>query len=173
VAHGGSLILYASLCKAMGKGRILGIDIEIRAHNRKALEAHELYSYLTLIEGSSVDAGIVNKVKSLVKPGEKVLVILDSNHTKSHVQKELELYSGMVSQGSYIVATDGSMQDLHDVPRGQPEWTHDNPVEAAKEFLKTHPDFIVEQPAWRFNESELSKNITHWPSAYLKKVSLQ
>ncbi|MFH0921364.1 MAG: CmcI family methyltransferase [Fibrobacterota bacterium] len=171
VAHGGSLIMYASLCKAMGKGRIIGIDIEIRAHNRKALEAHELYSYLTLIEGSSVDTGIVNKVKSLVKPGERVLVILDSNHTKPHVLKELELYSGIVSHGSYIVATDGSMQDLYDVPRGQPEWTHDNPVEAVNEFLKSHPDFKVEQPVWRFNESELSKNITHWPSAYLKKVS--
>ena len=170
IAHGGSLIFYASLCKAMEKGRIIGVDIEIRPHNRTAIEAHEMFPFLTLIEGSSTDTAIVNRVKSLIKPDERVLVILDSNHTKGHVADELEAYHEMVSVGSYIVATDGSMQDLYDVPRGQADWKHDNPVEAAKEFAAKHPNFIIEQPAWPFNESTLSDNITHWPSAWLKRV---
>ncbi|NKQ39220.1 MAG: hydroxylase, partial [Methanosarcinales archaeon] len=85
VAHGGSLIYYASLFKAMEKGRVIGIDIEIRSHNRTAIEKHELASYITLIEGDSTDEKIVDQVKALVKPDETVLVILDSNHTKQHV----------------------------------------------------------------------------------------
>lgn len=169
IAHGGSLIFYASLCKAMGRGRIIGVDIEIRPHNRKAIEAHELASYLTLIEGSSVDPIVVGRVKSLIKPGEKVLVILDSNHTKQHVAQELEAYHDLVAPGSYIVATDGSMKDLHDVPRGHPEWTWDHPTAAALEFSRRHPEFVVEQPAWPFNESTLTRNITHWPGAWLRR----
>jgi cephalosporin hydroxylase len=170
VAHGGSLILYASLCKAMGKGRVVGIDIEIRAHNRKALEAHELFEYLTLIEGSSVAPEIVQRAKALIRTGETVLVILDSDHSRQHVVNELNAYAPLVTVGSYIVATDGSMQDLHDVPRGKDSWKTDNPVEAVKNFLASHPEFVQEQPAWRFNESELSRNITHWPMAYLKRI---
>src|ERR1044071_4375710 len=79
VAHGGSLIFYASLCQAMGRGRVIGIDIEIRPHNRKAIEEHFLFPFITLIEGSSVDEKIVSAVKQLVKPGEKMLILLDSN----------------------------------------------------------------------------------------------
>jgi len=104
VAHGGSLIFYASLCHIIGKGRVIGIDIEIRPHNRKAIEAHELFPYITLIEGSSIDTQIVNQVKSLVKAEEKVLMVLDSNHTKDHVLGELNAYAELVSPGSYIVA---------------------------------------------------------------------
>jgi len=89
IAHGGSLIFYASLCKAMNKGRVIGIDIEIRPHNRTAIEAHELYSYITMIEGSSTAPEIVQKAKDLIKPGETVLVILDSNHCYQHVLDEL------------------------------------------------------------------------------------
>ena len=170
VAHGGSLIFYASLFKAMGKGRVIGIDIEIRPHNRQAIEAHELKPMIELIEGSSVDAGVVEHVKSLVKPGETCLVILDSNHTKAHVRAELEAYYSLVSVGSYIVATDGSMRDLHDVPRGTPAWEHDHPCAAAEEFARAHPEFVLEQPPWPFNESTLSKNLTHWPDSYLKRV---
>jgi cephalosporin hydroxylase len=170
IAHGGSLIYYASLCKIMGKGRIVGVDIEIRPHNRQAIEAHELFPFITLIEGSSIDPAIAHQVKSLVKPGETVMVILDSNHTKAHVLAELELYHKLVSPGSYIVATDGSMQDLYDVPRGKGEWQWDNPTAAAREFAQTHPEFIIEQPAWPFNESTLKANITHWPEAWLKRV---
>ncbi|RDI48155.1 cephalosporin hydroxylase family protein [Aquicella lusitana] len=170
VAHGGSLILYASLCKAMGKGRVIGVDIEIRKHNRQAIEAHELSSYITLIEGNSVDPQIVAEVANQVVPGQTVLVILDSNHTKSHVAAELEAYSPFVTSGSYIVATDGSMEFLNDVPRGAANWDSDNPAAAAREFAAKHPEFILEQPSWPFNESALNKNITHWPSAWLKRV---
>ena len=170
IAHGGSLIFYASLCRVMGRGRIIGVDIEIRPHNRKAIEAHELASCLTLIEGSSVDPGVVSRVKSLIKPGETVLVILDSNHTKQHVQNELEAYHSLVTPGSYIVATDGSMKDLHDVPRGNKEWIWDHPTAAALEFSQRNTSFVLEQPAWPFNESTLSKNITHWPGAWLRRV---
>ena len=172
VAHGGSLILYASLFKGMGiEGRIIGVDIEIRPHNRAAIEAHELFPSITLIEGSSTAPEIVAQVKALLKPDDVVLVILDSNHTKAHVAAELEAYYPLVTQGSYIVATDGSMEILHDVPRGTPEWLHDNPSEAAREFASAHPEFLLAQPAWPFNESELDKNITHWPDAWLKRIS--
>lgn len=170
VAHGGSLIFYAGLCKIMEKGRIVGIDIEIRPHNRKSIEEHELFEYITLIEGSSTDENIVNQVKSLINPGEKVLVILDSCHTREHVLKELQLYSDIVNKDSYIVATDGSMKDLYDVPRGQAEWKTENPTQAAIDFVKENDDFVIEQPAWPFNESNLDKNITHWPGAYLRKI---
>ena len=170
VAHGGSLIFYASVCKAMGKGRIVGIDIEIRPHNRQAIEAHELSPLITLIEGSSVDAKIVDAAKALIKPGETVLVILDSNHSKAHVAAELEAYFDVVTPGSYIVATDGSMKDLHDVPRGSAEWTWDHPTAAAAEFGAKHSEFVLEQPEWPFNESALSENITHWPGAWLRRT---
>ena len=171
VAHGGSLIYYASLCKALGKGRVIGIDIEIRPHNRQAIEGHELASYITLIEGSSTAPETVAKAKSLVKPGETVLVLLDSNHTKQHVLDELAAYHDLVTPGSYIVATDGLMKDLHDVPRGQPEWTWDHPTVAAAEFAASHPQFAVEQPAWPFNESGLTRNLTHWPGAWLRRLA--
>ena len=170
VAHGGSLIFYASLCKALGKGRVVGIDIEIRPPNRQAIEGHEMASLITLIEGSSTAPTTVAKAKALVRPGETVLVLLDSNHTRQHVADELEAYHGLVTPGSYIVATDGIMKDLHDVPRGQPEWTWDHPTAAAAEFAARHPDFAVEQPAWPFNESGLSRNLTHWPGAWLRRT---
>jgi cephalosporin hydroxylase len=169
VAHGGSLVFYSSICEALGKGRVIGIDIEIRPHNRKAIEAHELAHRIALVEGSSTDPEVVAKVKAQIKPGESVLVLLDSNHTKQHVETELAAYHEMVSPGSYIVATDGIMQDLHDVPRGNPEWTWDNPSAAAEEFAAAHPEFVLEQPAWPFNESELARNITHWPQAWLRR----
>ena len=169
IAHGGSLIFYASLCKAMGRGRVIGVDIELRPHNRIAIEAHELASYITLVEGSSTDPEIIESVKGRIQPGESVLVILDSNHTKAHVLEELDAYHHLVTPGSYIVATDGSMRDLHDVPRGRPEWIHDNPAAAAEAFAARHSEFHQEQPPWPFKESDLSKNVTHWPSAYLQE----
>lgn len=170
VAHGGSLIFYAGLCKIMGKGRVIGVDIEIRPHNRKAIESHELFAFIKLIEGSSTDKQIVDDVKSFVQAGEKVLVILDSNHTEEHVLAELKAYHDLVTQGSYIVATDGIMKDLYDVPRGNAEWKSNNPTTAVTEFLKTHQDFVLEQPHWPFNESDLSENITHWPCAWLRRI---
>ena len=147
-----------------------GIDIEIRPHNRAAIEAHEMFSLITLIEGSSIAPDIIAQAKSLIKPGETVLVILDSNHTKAHVAAELEAYHDLVSVDSYIVATDGSMQNFDDVPRGKDFWTWDHPAAAAKEFVAKHPEFIIEQPEWPFNESTLTKNITHWPDAWLRRI---
>jgi len=170
VAHGGSLIYYASLCKAMEKGRVIGIDIEIRPHNRRAIEDHELFSYITLLEGSSTSSEIVTQVESLVKNGETILVILDSNHSKQHVLDELEAYHALVNPGSYIVATDGVMRDLKDVPRGAHDWDWNNPTAAALEFVAAHPEFIIEQPEWPFNESLLEENITHWPGAWLRRL---
>lgn len=169
VAHGGSLIFYASLCKALGKGRVIGIDIEIRPRNRQAIADHPLGPLITLIEGSSIAPKTVAQAKALIKPGEQVLVLLDSNHTRQHVLDELDAYHGLVTPGSYIVATDGIMKELGDVPRGHAGWTHDNPTQAAVEFAAQHPEFVIEQPAWPFNESGLKRNLTHWPGAWLRK----
>lgn len=169
VAHGGSLVFYASLCKALGKGRVVGIDIDIRQHNRDAIEAHDLFPFITLVEGSSTAPEVVSRVHGLVGPGSSALVILDSNHSKQHVARELDCYCDLVTPGSYIVATDGIMEDLSDVPRGRPDWIHDNPAEAARDFATEHPEFVLEQPPWPFNESELNANVTHWPSAWLRR----
>ncbi|MBT8562124.1 hydroxylase [Polynucleobacter paneuropaeus] len=169
VAHGGSLIYYASIFEAMGKGRVIGVDILIRPENRRAIESHELAGRITLIAGSSTDLRTVAAVKDILGKDEKVLVILDSNHTKEHVAEELRIYHTLVSSGSYIVATDGSMKDLHDVPRGSEDWSWNNPTAAAAEFASNHAEFTVEQPIWPFNESGLSENVTHWPGAWLLK----
>jgi cephalosporin hydroxylase len=153
------------------KGRVVGIDIEIRPHNRRAIEEHPLSPIITLIEGSSTSPEVVAQAKEFIKKDDHVMVILDSCHTKAHVVRELELYHPFVTPGSYIVATDGSMRDLHDVPRGNPDWTWNHPAAAAEEFAAAHPDFSLEQPPWPFNESALSRNITLWPSAWLRKNS--
>jgi len=173
IAHGGSIIFYASLCKAMSKGRIIGIDIEIRPHNRKEIENHELFSYINLIEGNSTDPEIIKKVKSLIKKNETVLVILDSNHSKQHVLDELCAYHDLVTPGSYIVATDGIMKELYDVPRGDPDWKLNHPTAAVIEFVSEHTDFIIEQPEWPFNESDLKENVTHWPKGWLRRKTEQ
>jgi len=170
VAHGGSLIYYATLCKAFEKGRVVGIDIEIRPHNRNAIEGHELSSYITLVEGSSTSPEVLDHVRSLIKPGESVLVILDSNHTRQHVLDEMRSYCDLVTKGSYLVATDGIMKDFNDVPRGNPEWIWDNPNKAAQEFAAETPQFLLEQPPWPFNESKLTENVTHWPGAWLRRL---
>jgi cephalosporin hydroxylase len=171
VAHGGSLIFYASLFKAMGTdGRVVGIDIEIRPQNRKAIESHALASYISLVEGNSVAPEVVKRARKFVRPDDKVLIILDSSHAKAHVASELEAYAPLVSPGSYIVATDGIMGLVHDTPRGKPEWVSDNPTQAATEFAARHPDFVLEELEWRFNESELDRTITAWPGAWLKRI---
>lgn len=170
VAHGGSLILYASLCEAMGKGRIVGVDIEIRPHNRKAIEEHRMSRRISLIEGSSIAPETIAAVRSHIKPGDRVLVILDSNHLFDHVLKELELYSPMVTVGSYIVATDGIMSEVAHTPRGVPSWTTDNPTRAAEVFAAANPSFVIEQPAPGFNEGTTIDTITYWPKAYLRRA---
>lgn len=172
VAHGGSLVFYASLFRAMGTaGRVIGVDVEIRPHNRRAIEAHELAASIELVEGSSIEPATVERVRSLLRSDDRVLVLLDSNHTRAHVAAELEAYAPMVSVGSYVVATDGIMQDLADVPRGEPGWVTDNPTVAAAEFAARHPEFVLGDPPQPFNESPLQLRITHWPGAWLRRVA--
>lgn len=172
VAHGGSLIFYAGLFKAMGRGRVIGVDIEIRPHNREAIEAHPLFEAITLIEGSSIEPRIVKTVEERVKPGETVLVMLDSNHTKAHVLAELESYAPLVSEGSYIVAADGIMGDLAGAPRSDDDWGWNNPKAAAEAFVKTHPDFVMEDPPLPFNEGKITERVTYWPGAWLRRIKL-
>ncbi len=169
VAHGGSLIFLATLCLAMGKGRVVGVDIEIREPNRAAVEAHPLAEHISLVEGDSVSREVLAQVWAEVKPDERVLVILDSNHSRDHVRRELEAYSTLLGPGDYIVATDGIMKKLADVPRGDSEWTWDNPEQAATEFLAAHPEFERVPPPRFFDESEALPTPTHWPGAWLRR----
>jgi cephalosporin hydroxylase len=170
VAHGGSLIFYATLCKAIDRGRVIGIDIEIRQHNRNAIESHFLSPYITLIEGSSIDEKTVEAVSRLVVPGEKVLVCLDSCHTKEHTLAELHAYSKFVTPSSYIVAMDGIMEAVEGAPRTKPDWTWNNPRQAALEFVKSNPDFALVEPRFPFNEGKIGKRITYWPDAFIRRV---
>ena len=169
VAHGGSLVFNASLCRSMEKGRVVGIDVEIRPHNRQAIESHELFPLITLIEGDSVAPQTVERAKAEVKPGESVMVLLDSNHSKAHVLAELNAYAGLVTRGSYIVAMDGIMEDVAGAPRTQPDWSWNNPRQAALEFVAMNPEFTIEEPAFLFNESHIEERVTYWPSAFLKR----
>jgi cephalosporin hydroxylase len=171
VAHGGSLIFYASLCKAMEHGRVIGIDIEIRPHNRKAIEAHPLFPFITLIEGSSIDPGVVNQVSGQIKANDKTLVLLDSCHTKAHVLAELEAYAPLITTGSYLVAMDGIMADVAGAPRTEADWSWNNPKTAAAEFVALHPEFAIEEPAFLFNEGTITERVTYWPSAFIKRLA--
>ena len=171
VAHGGSLIYYAGLCKILEKGRVIGIDIEIRPHNRKAIEEHFLFPFITLVEGSSTDSRIVGKIHSMIKPDEVVLVLLDSNHSKEHVAAELDAYGSLVTPGSYIVSMDGIMRDLSGAPRTEPDWSWNNPVEANREFVARHPEFEIVEPEFPFNESAISERVTYWPECFIRRMS--
>ena len=170
VAHGGSLIFYSTLFKAMGKGRIIGVEVELRPHNRKAINDHILKPYITIVDGSSTDPDTVAQVQSLIKPGEKVMVMLDSNHTKEHVLDELRAYGPMVTPGCYIVAADGIMEQVAGGPRTKPEWVESNPKQAAIAFVAENPDFVIEEPVWPFNEGVVRERLTYWPSAFVKRV---
>jgi cephalosporin hydroxylase len=170
VAHGGSLIFYASLFAAMGGGRVIGIDVEIRPHNRAAIEAHPLFPAITLIEGSSTDPATVAAVRAAVAPRDRVLVILDSNHSRAHVEAELEAYAPLVTHGSYIVACDGIMASLAGAPRAAPDWEWNNPVTAVDAFLARHAAFALEEPAFPFNEGKVRHRVTYWPKAFLRRV---
>jgi cephalosporin hydroxylase len=147
VAHGGSLILSASICELIGHGQVVGIDIEIRPHNRAAIDAHPMKKRIQLIEGSSVAPEVFDQVQNACKGAKKILVLLDSNHTTAHVAKELQLYHRLVTPGSYLVAMDGSQRDVWDIPRGKKEWRFDHPLVAVETFLKSHPEFIAD-PHW-------------------------
>ncbi len=171
VAHGGSLIFYASLGKAMDRGRVIGVDIEIRPANRKAIEQHFLFPYITLIEGDSVAPEVVEQVGAQIGPGETVLVVLDSCHTKEHVLKELHAYGPLVTRGSFIVAMDGIMKDLVAASRASPDWGWNNPSEAAREFAAAGADFELQEPPFPFNEGVVDHRVTYWPDAFLRRVT--
>lgn len=171
VAHGGSLVFYATLCKALERGRVIGVDIEIRPHNRKAIEEHFLFPYITLIEGSSIAEDIVGRVRGEIRPGETVLVMLDSKHTKDHVRGELEAYSPLVTPGSYIVVADGILEWLGNAPRTQPDWSWNNPRAAALEFVAAHPQFVIQEPPFPFNEGTTRDRVTYWPDAFIRRIA--
>jgi cephalosporin hydroxylase len=167
IYSGGSLLFHATLCEAMGKGRVIGIDKYIAEETREAISQHRLSHRIEMIEGDSISPATVGKVYKLVRSGETVLVILDSHHSREHVAGELRAYAPLVTPGSCIIAADGIMRDLTDVPGGDPSWSHDNPAVAALEFAAGNPEFEMRQPAWPFNRSTLEKNITYWPDAWL------
>jgi cephalosporin hydroxylase len=145
VAHGGALVLYASLLELLGRGRAIGIDVEIRKYNRLAIESHPASRRIALIEGSSTNPSTFDAVRARIGPGESVMVMLDSNHTRDHVRAELELYSPLVGPGGYVVVFDEVMPMVADAPNGKPSWDFDNPLEAVRNFLAAHPDFEVDR----------------------------
>jgi cephalosporin hydroxylase len=169
VAHGGSLIFYASLFEAMGHGRVIGVDIEIRDHNRIAIEAHPLARRITLIQGGSTTPDTLATVHDSIAPDERVLVVLDSNHSRAHVEAELDLYAPLVTSGSYIVACDGIMAQLAGAPRSAPDWAWNNPIAAVEAFLVHNRDFVPEEPGFPFNEGRVRNRVTYWPKSFLKR----
>jgi cephalosporin hydroxylase len=171
VAHGGSLMFSASLLKAMGGGRVIGVDVEIRPHNREAIETHFLGPLVSLIEGNSTDASVVGAVRGDLRESDKVMVLLDSDHTKAHVAAELDEYAPLVSPGSYIVVMDGIMGDLVGAPRAGDDWAENNPRAAALEFVAGHPEFVIEEPTFPFNEGMVTERVTYWPSGFLKRIN--
>ena len=171
IAHGGSLILWASLlelnaaCGGPRNAKVIGIDIDIRAHNRKAIEAHPLFKRITMIEGSSLDDAVLARVTDAAADRERVLVCLDSNHTHEHVLAELEAYAPLTSVGSYCVVFDTMIETL---PAGmfpdRPWGPGNNPMTAVHEYLASHPEFESDR---RIDNKLL---ISASPSGYLKRL---
>ncbi len=172
IAHGGLLVFHAGLCKQMGHGRVIGVDIDIRSHNRAAIEAHPLAPLIELVEGDSIAPEVVRLVADQIQPGETVLVILDSNHTKEHVLAELEAYAPLVTPGSYIVAMDGDvMEHAVGLARSAPDWATNNPNAAAAEFVASHPGFELSEPPFLFNESNIERAVTGWRGGAVRRVT--
>lgn len=165
IAHGGSLVYYASLLELIGKGEILGIDIDIREHNRRAIEAHPMFKKIKMIEGSAVSQETLEEVKKYASGKEKILVSLDSNHTHEHVLQELNLYAPFVSLNSYLVVFDTIVEDLPDnyLP-GRPWGKGDNPKTAVHEFLKHNDDFVIDHSI----DNKLLISVA--PEGYLKRI---
>ncbi|MCL5958742.1 MAG: cephalosporin hydroxylase family protein [Chloroflexi bacterium] len=163
-AHGGTAVFYASMLDLLGKGRVVSIDVEIRKYNRLAIQAHPMSKRITLIEGSSTDESVVDRVRRLIRPRDIVLVMLDSNHTYSHVREELERYFSLVTPGSYMVVFDGVMEILVDAPNGKPEWAADNPLAAMRDFLAEHEEFEADPYYNRLG-------VTYCPRGFLRRKS--
>lgn len=152
IAHGGSVVLHASLLAllhgvATTRPRVIAVDVEIRPHNRQALEDHPLHDHWKLIEGSSISPHTFEEVCRAIRADDRVLVVLDSNHTRDHVAAELELYAPLVSQGSAIVVMDTIMPQLADLPSGNHSWRTDNPAQAVEAFLATDlgSEFVLDR----------------------------
>jgi cephalosporin hydroxylase len=169
VAHGGSLVLYAGLFAAMGRGRVIGVDIEIRPANRAAIESHVLSPRIQLVEGDSVAVATLAAVRAAIHPRERVLVVLDSDHSRAHVAAELTAYAPLVTPGSYLVVCDGVMAEFAATPRGNPAWTWDNPLSALDDFVAENGDFASEEPAFAFNEGSVRTRATYWPRCFLRR----
>jgi cephalosporin hydroxylase len=181
IAHGGSLVFSASMlaqldiCEAIEAGttfdprvskrKVLGIDIDIRAHNRAAIEAHPMTSRIQMIKGSSIDREIIEQVRQLAEGYERVLVCLDSNHTHAHVLAELEAYAPLTSVGSYCIVFDTVIEDL---PAGsfpdRPWGIGNNPKTAVHEWLKSNPEFKIDKD----NDNKLLISVA--PDGYLKRT---
>lgn len=170
VAHGGSSVLFASLCELLGHGRVISVDIEIRPRNREAIEAHPLAARITLVEGDSAEEHTLARVQRLISESERVFVFLDSNHSKAHVLAELRLYAPLVSVGSYVVVADGIVQDLVSAPRSTPDWGWNNPLAAIDLFLAERNDFVQEDPTRPFQEGCVESDVTYWPRGWLRRV---
>tara|TARA_Y100001936_G_scaffold169582_1_gene165834 strand:+ start:2351 stop:3094 length:744 start_codon:yes stop_codon:yes gene_type:complete len=149
IARGGSLILSASILELIGKGQVIGIDIDLRKKNKNAIKKHSMAKRIKTIEGSSIDPSVIKKVKEIVGRRKKIIVFLDSNHTYEHVAKELEIYSEFVKKGSYLVVFDTVIDDLpednHSRKMKRPWGKKNNPKIAVKEFLKNNKRFIVDE----------------------------
>lgn len=168
--RGGTAVFFASLCRLLGRGRVISMDVEIPPAAREAVERSSFSNCITLIDGDSVSDEVVRRVKGSVKQNEKVFVFLDSGHSKAHVLNELNAYAPLVTPGSYIVAADGVMRALADTPRGRKEWLEDNPAAAAHEFVKDHPEFRIERPKALFNDQYVVEELTFWPDAWLYRI---
>ena len=165
IAHGGSLILSASILELIGHGEVLGIDIDIRKHNRIEIEKHTMYKRITMIQGSSVDKNIVKKVNQFAKDKKRILVFLDSNHSHQHVLKEMQLYSPLVKRGCYMIVFDTADDYLPSSFFKNRPWSKgNNPKTAVLEFLKTNKRFK------RDEEIENKLLISECSFGYLKCV---
>ncbi|MBK1694624.1 cephalosporin hydroxylase [Chromatium weissei] len=167
VAHGGSLILSASILELLNHGKVIGIDIDIRSHNRQAIENHQLSHRIQLIEGSSVDSEIISTVHGLTKNAKKIVVLLDSNHTHEHVLAELNAYADLVSIGSYCVVFDTFIEDMPDnfIWNERPWSKGNNPKTAVWEWIKLHSEFEID------HSMEDRLLITSAPDGFLRRVS--
>lgn len=164
IAHGGSLVHSASILELLGGDRrVIGIDIEIRPHNRAALEAHPLFRKMTLIEGSSIDPATLTRVEAAKASATRPLVILDSMHTHAHVLEELRLYSRFVKEGSYLIVMDTVIEDLpNDAYADRPWSVGDNPKTAVHAFLEENSRFVIDR------EVEDRLLITACPDGFLR-----
>ena len=167
VAHGGSLIFYASILELVGgPGQVIGIDIDIRAHNRVEIEKHPMAKRITLIQGSSIDPAIGAQVRTLAAGAKRILVVLDSNHTHDHVLAELELYAPLVTKGSYLVVMDTAIDDLPDEFFTDRPWKKGNsPKSAVHAYLARNRRFEIDKDI----DSKLLLTVA--PDGYLKCIA--